>query len=283
MTRVHFWGIRGSIPSSSQKTIGYGCNTPCVSVEGLKNTSLILDAGTGIYPLGKTLVGENKNIVILMSHFHWDHIQGLPFFMPFYEKGRSIFIFSPDKTQMKLIFKDQMDGKRFPILFSDLASPPQFFSLNDPSLKDLLENKIQLKTIQNQHSCLANGIRLQIENKSLLYCTDNELDAPPHNTKRYQEFVEFCHGASILIHDCQYLDNETQVKKGWGHSFFSDVLTLGKKSQAETLVLFHHDPDRSDTELDRLQTECHNWTRNNGFPNRCVVAKEGMALSLTWQ
>lgn len=274
--KVTLWGVRGSVPSPDPTTVRYGGNTACVSVE-LDDGILILDAGTGIRPLGKELMGGDIPIYVLITHNHWDHIQGFPFFPPIYQPHRTIYIFPFKRRQQTMCsLLEQMDGAHFPVTPEELMSNYECI-LDDP-LEFLHRQGFDLSQIATNHPGGCDGYRLQHEGKSLVYIPDNELDPPYAKETEFDGFVQFCKGADVLIHDAQYLEQDMPAKHGWGHSLIGQACDLAAAAQVEQLILFHHDPDRSDDELDAIQKEARDWFNRNGHATRCTVAYEGLTF-----
>jgi phosphoribosyl 1,2-cyclic phosphodiesterase len=216
---VKFWGVRGSIPSPGPSTARYGGNTACVSIHMAGKGILVLDSGTGIRELGKSLVGGQEEIFILLSHSHWDHVQGFPFFLPMYEAGRKILLFptrlsanSPcgrclagrDQgiTQPICPLLAQMDGARFPVKPEDVPSQPKCI-LEDEMLF-LRQQGFEVTRIATNHPGGSFGYKVGRNGSSLVYLTDNELEPPGKKATQFEEFVAFSKGTDVLIHDAQY-------------------------------------------------------------------------------
>ncbi len=275
--KIKFWGVRGSVPSPGPNTYRYGGNTVCVSVNLGGKKILILDAGTGIRNLGKHLEGGSDEIFILLSHRHWDHIQGFPFFNPLYEANRKIHIFSTEQEKKMICSAiDQIDGAHFPVKSKNLPAHYRCITKKIPFyLKDY---GINLFMIPTNHPGNGYGFRIENNSSSLVYLTDNELHPPYKKTTPYEEFVQFCMGSDILIHDAQYLEKDMPKKHGWGHSLINQACELAAASNVKHLILTHHDPDRTDNELDMIQKNARVWFKRNNYKIRCTVAYEGLTL-----
>ena len=247
--QIKFWGTRGSCPGSINRSSHYGGNSSCLSVKLAHEDILILDAGTGIRNCGNSISGTPEKIHLLLSHLHWDHIQGLPFFAPLFQENREIHIYYPGNDQFKERLFSQMDGIRFPISFSELPSQIHFHT----DLSEL-EKKLNCKvtTIECNHIGECFGYRITQNKKSIVYIPDNQL----HKGKPYKHplryFVKHCKKTNILIHDSQLLPSDLPFKENWGHSLVEDVQLLAQKSKAEKLVYFHHDPDRDDESINAI-------------------------------
>ena len=292
---ARFWGVRGSIASPGRSTARYGGNTSCVSVHIAGAGILVLDAGTGIRELGKTLAGGNDQVFILLSHAHWDHVQGFPFFMPIYEVDRKIILFptrlspgSPcgrcqalrEQRNPPLIcpLLDQMDGQRFPVRVEDVPSQPQ--CVTEDEMRFLRQHGFEVTRIPVNHPGGAFGYKIRHNGGSLVYLTDNELEPPYPKVTRFEEFAAFAHQADVLIHDAQYLERDMPHKHGWGHSLVDQACRLAQAAEVKHLVLYHHDPDRTDAELDSIQQTAREWFVAQGSPLRCTVAFEGLCLEV---
>lgn len=276
---VRFWGVRGSIPSPGPLTARYGGNTPCVSIEVGGDRILILDAGTGIRELGKALAARGADIFILVSHMHWDHIQGFPFFDPIYQPSRSIYMFPLHVETIVCSLIEQMDGAHFPVSPENLPSQCQYIAENGMGF--LREHGFTVSQIAINHPGGGYGYRIETDGRSVVYLTDNELD-PPRDKKiiGFDEFIRFCRDANLLIHDAQYVEEDMPQKKGWGHSLVSQACELAEAAEVKHLVLFHHDPDRTDDELDWIQGEARSWSEKRNSMIRCTAAFEGLTLEV---
>ncbi len=279
--RARFWGVRGSIPSPGAATARYGGNTACVSIhlDGRNDRVLVFDAGTGIRELGKAIAAGPGEIFILLSHTHWDHIQGFPFFLPIYEPNRSIYVFqTPQDKDMICSLMEQMDGAHFPVNLETLPSLTQCI-FEDP-ISFLRSKGFLVSRIATNHPAGGYGFRVGHEGRAAAYITDNELDPPYRKATDFEGFVRFCQGADVLIHDAQYLDNDMPHKRGWGHSLVSQASELAAAARVKHLILYHHDPERSDSELDAIQEEARLWFRRNHPAIQCTVAYEGLIVEV---
>jgi len=279
--KISFYGVRGSIPSPGPATVRYGGNTSCVYIELDNGQGLILDAGTGIRELGKRLQETDGVINILLSHGHWDHIQGYPFFAPIYQPGRQIRVFTAageGHGQICSLF-DQIDGANFPLRTNQLPSHAECIAENAESM--LAMDNVHLQRAHINHPGGGYAYRVEEDGASCVYVTDNELEPPDKPATTYDQWVAFCHGADVLIHDAQYIASDMPRKHGWGHSLVSQVRQLAVDAEVGCLVMFHHDPDRSDTEIDFIQKENEQFFRGRRAPALSVCAAEGMQISLT--
>lgn len=279
---ITFYGVRGSTASPGPLTAKYGGNTSCVHIELESGHDLILDAGTGIRLLGNKLARKTGAANILLSHGHWDHIQGYPFFAPIYQPDRDIHVYISIEKGRKLLstLMQQMDGTHFPVRIEDLPSN------NFPKFKGIeseLYEREGIRVVKQPINHPGGGVAYRIDENgaTCAYVTDNELDPPSAPNTNYDQWVNYLHGVDVLIHDAQYTEDDMPHKHGWGHSLISQVRKLATDAEIGALVMFHHDPDRSDSELDEIQIENLNYLRSHRAPARSVCAAEGMKIQLT--
>ena len=277
--RVRFWGVRGSIPTPGPSTVRYGGNTSCVSIEFADDRVLVLDAGTGIRLLGDELARGNAEISMAVTHGHWDHIQGFPFFAPLYQPGRTI-LFGPHGRARSLfeLLIQQMDGTKFPVAGDRLPSSLSFVS--DEEFDRRTREIAAVSRLSVNHLGGADGIRVRCDGHTVVYIPDNELDPPYQPIAPFDEIVDFCRNADVLIHDAQYLEEDMPEKRGWGHSVVSQVCDLAAKAEVAHLVLFHHDPSRTDDQLDAIQDIARARLSELGSSAHCTVAYEGLMLAV---
>jgi phosphoribosyl 1,2-cyclic phosphodiesterase len=289
MLRLHFWGTRGSIPSPGSQTVRYGGNTPCVEVRTSEGWLIILDAGTGIRELGRSLIDRANGAPIqgdiFLSHGHWDHIQGLPFFAPIFQRGNHFTIWGAQTTEASVesIVRDQMSPVVFPVSFQEIAASIDFRSV----LNDTLEGRgYTVSATEVRHPGGAMGYRFADGNgrgSALVYISDNELgatekyDSPAHWR---EDLVRFVRDAGVLVHDAMYTREEYDHHRGWGHSTYHDVVALALDANVKRLVLFHHKPERSDDEVDQRVNECKALVRERGGATDVIAASEGMTLTV---
>lgn len=283
---VKFWGTRGSIPTPGPSTQRYGGNTSCVEVR-CGDSILMLDCGTGARELGLLLSrefqGRALDLHLFVSHTHWDHIQGFPFFAPAYVPGNRLNIYSlrgSDKSLEK-VFTGQMDASYFPVSLADLQAQVGFVELEGVVKVGALE----VSHMYLNHPGLAIGFRLKAGKKTLVYVTDHEsycrmLGDNEHNRKKDQEVAEFARSADLYIRDAQYSDEEYDSKRGWGHSTRSDALESAHQANVRQLALFHHDPSHDDDSIDRSLAECHQYMKQRGMEFSCFAAADYLQVTL---
>ena len=250
-----FWGVRGTLPVSRIDTVRYGGNTSCVSLSFPDGRLFIFDAGTGIKALSDALMAAKRTRIdgkILITHPHWDHINAIPFFVPFYGQGNQFEICGPahgDITVRELVSR-QMDGVFFPVTVREFAASISYRDLTEGEF-EIGGVKVRTMLLSHPGNCL--GYRLEHGGRSICYITDNELY--PKDSEFYcEEYVErladFVRASDVLITDCTYMDEEYPRKIRWGHSTVSQVADLAERARPKTLYLFHHDPDQSDAVID---------------------------------
>lgn len=272
--QIKFYGVRGSIASPGSDTVYYGGNTACVRVES-EDSLFIFDAGTGIRLLGEELLQqpESKNLHLLFSHYHWDHIQGFPFFLPAYKKDQLIYLLAAhlDEVNAHSVLT-QMTDPHFPVPSDKLEARVEVLTMKDTHL-DIGDTTI--KTCSLNHPGGGSAYILQSEQGSMAYVTDNELYPPDKPRTTYQEWVEFLTDVDFLIHDAMYLDEQRESIHGWGHSLISQTLQLAVDANVSNLVLFHHDPSRTDAQLDQIKIESREWMKQQNLNCTVYIAREG--------
>lgn len=285
--RVTFWGTRGSIPTPGARTARYGGNTPCVAVETARGDLVILDAGTGIRALGLDLVGRNNGAVsaeILLSHAHWDHIQGLPHFKPFYAPGNRVRIWGSRQgtTSLEAILRQQMDPAVFPVPLDALSAA---LTVQQVEAGEFAVGAFRVGAMRLRHPGTTLGYRLTPAGggESMAYVTDNELGpggqyGTPATWR--SDFVNFLRGVDLLIHDAMYTPDELNTHCGWGHSTYEEAVAVAAEAGVRRLVLFHHEPEHGDGEMDALLAEARQAARAGRTTVEVVAAQEGMELAL---
>ena len=267
--RISFWGVRGSIPSFFRNS-NIGGHTSCVSI-AYESQQIVCDAGTGLYPLGKSLSNKKIPLAIFLSHYHWDHIFGLPFFVPFYEKNRKIKIFGPALKQgVQQNIAQIMRPPFFPITTKEWKSNPQWCSIKESNFT-LGKCKVESRWIKHVGDTLGYQFKFPGDRR-IAYITDH------YWKKEDQQFSKWISGADILIHDTHFDRKELSQKKNWGHSAFEDVFELASKAKVKKLVLFHHDPKIEDKKLEGRLKWCRQRSTRNS--TQCIIAKEGLILDI---
>jgi phosphoribosyl 1,2-cyclic phosphodiesterase len=269
---VTFWGVRGSTPAPGAAFVRYGGHTTCVSVV-VGDRVLVLDAGTGIRPLGNALVGGSRDIFVLLTHLHADHLLGFPFFAPLYEDGRTVHLLplgeGTDRWSPLALF----DGVHYPLQSGDL--PSRIRDVDEDALAYLRRHGFDIQRQPTNHPGGAFGYRVTHDDRSFVFIPDDELGAESPVVPR-EALVAFCRGADVLCHDAQYLGSEIGERRGWGHSSVDEACALAVESEAKHLVLFHHDPDRTDDELDAVQNHAQRRLSPHGI--EVTVASQSLTF-----
>ncbi len=280
--RVTFWGTRGSIAVPGRDTTLHGGNTTCLEVDLQSGTKVIIDAGTGIRALGEKLTATEKRIDIhlLITHIHWDHILGFPFFAPIHDPSSRILIdgFPTCMKGLRHMFDNNMVDGLFPIQFDALKAEIRYLdrlSKGPLEIDDTVIDRIPL-----QHPQGGFGFRFREGERSLVFVTDNELRSDARVGSTPKEYAAFCKDADILIHDAQYTPQEIHERRGWGHSDYQGTLELAFRSNVRRLILFHHDPSRTDPEVTAITGVCQEMARQHNSPVRIEAAQENTHVEL---
>jgi phosphoribosyl 1,2-cyclic phosphodiesterase len=284
---VRFWGVRGSIPTASRETVGYGGNTPCVELQVAGVDSIFIwDGGTGLRELGRSIRERGQGVrgYLFFSHFHWDHIQGLPFFEPAYTAGNEFTLVGPAQPTADLlqILSGQMASVYFPVGLEQFGARLTFNEIGEGTA---MLGGVQFDTLSSFHPGRALIYRVIHGGKRIIYATDNELPrnwrsggaSAAHAVERLRTFFE---GADLLIHDAQYTPEELERRRGWGHSAWTDVVDLAEAAKVKRVILFHHDPDHSDGFLDSILVAVEKRVASSGAAMTCDLAREGDQIVL---
>ena len=287
MNYLKFWGVRGSIPTPGPSTARYGGNTACAELR-IDGQLIILDAGTGLRNLGNALMANDETVdaIICISHMHWDHIQGIPFFTPAYIPGNKITFFGANHEEQKLksILSGQMQPTHFPVSMGDMQAELEFNNIFADSYR---HNGIEFETIFLHHPGHALGFKFYINNKSIVYISDNEpytqaeIEQDETVATRYAQLAEFVNDADILIHDAQYTPEEYENHKTWGHSPFTFPVDLARTNSVKKLILFHHDPLHNDDVVDDILVRARAIAAKEGNDLEIIAAAEGLTLELS--
>lgn len=296
--RFKFWGVRGSIASPGPGTVRYGGNTSCIEVRA-GGQIIVLDAGTGLRPLGRALIEEFKdqpfNVTLLLTHTHWDHIQGLPYFRPMYQPQCHVRILGYEGARKGLVnvLSGQMESPYFPVLFDELPGNVQ--------IEELKELEFEVGAVRVQawfanHPGICVGYRLFTNDGSVAFFPDNEphtrLHKPlpgqkadgqaTHDFALTQEgkMIEFVRGVDALILDAQYDAGEYQDHIGWGHGCVDSAVALALKAGVKKLFLFHHDPDHDDAKVESMLAHARQLVVERKGSLQVDAAREGMAVEL---
>jgi phosphoribosyl 1,2-cyclic phosphodiesterase len=281
--RLRFWGVRGSVPVPGERVVRYGGNTACVEVTLDDGTEIILDAGTGIRELGAARSAGGRQIQILLTHLHLDHIQGLLFFPPLFDRENEITVHGPPAPGPNL---DQRLARYLsaPLSPVDLHELPARVEFAACPYDEWRVGDARIRAAIVAHRGVTLGYRISEGDTSLCYLPDHEpaLGASLVEAERgWISGMTLAAGASVLVHDGQYDDSEYTGHVGWGHSSVFDAVTFARRAEARRLILFHHDPTRDDGGLDRLGDWARDaWAQAGGDPDRLSLASEGMTLTV---
>jgi phosphoribosyl 1,2-cyclic phosphodiesterase len=280
-----FWGVRGTLPVCRPDSHRYGGNTLCVSLTYADDRLVIFDAGTGIKALSDALVAARRSRIegtIFVSHPHWDHINALPFFAPFYTSGNRFTICGPSHgdVTMRQLIAAQMDGVYFPITVREFAASLEYRDLADGTF-DVDGLRVSTMLLSHPGNCL--GYRVEINGRSICYVTDNEL-FPPDSPYYAEDYVDrlagFVGGADHVMIDCAYLDDEYPRKMSWGHSSVTPVADLAALAGVKTLYLVHHDPDQTDATIDVKLARCRERLAARGASVVVIAPTDGSAFEV---
>ena len=282
--KLRFQGVRGSYTQTGATTVKYGGNTSCVHVTLNSGQHVIFDAGTGIMSLKSFDGPKEAPLFLLLTHTHWDHINGFPFFMPIHQPNRELIICTgaeessyPDNIPLIL---GQIDSLGSPL---DLFSLPCNLNVVGQSniVTSMKDHNIHIDTKALNHPGGGTAYIIREDDLSVAYITDNELSPPGKITTSYEEWVNFLSHVDVLIHDAQYVEADMPFKHGWGHSLISQVRQLAIDAEVQTLALYHHDPERTDAELDDIQRENEKIFKGLVCPTQSITAMEGMTMEIT--
>lgn len=270
---LRFWGVRGSTPTPQRSNLRYGGNTSCVELR-TRDGIFVFDCGTGLRLLGQSLRREfGKRPIkarVFLSHFHWDHIQGIPFFSPLYSQQNhfDFHSFKSTETDVRQALEDQMLNPYFPVDMRAMLARRHFHIIGEE--KHCFDGlSITSKRLNHPQGCM--GYRIEHNGKVIVYATDNE----PGNPEGDQNVRALAQGADVFIYDSQYTPHEYKtVKKNWGHSTWEEAVNIAREADVKKLVLFHHDPDHDDKAIDAILRQSRRKFRS------ALAAKEGLTLRL---
>jgi len=286
-TKLVFWGVRGSTPTSERDTWRYGGNTPCVELTAPDGTRFILDCGTGLRMLGNRwtqMQGDSGiDAHVLVTHYHWDHIQGIPFFQPFFQPHDRFHFYSFQSKSlgpgsMRQALETQLTSPYFPVSVSMMAAERSYHEVVGGEEWDIHGTHVTAAWLNHPQGCL--GYRLDTTAGSVAYATDNEPGVPEFD----RNLRELAHEADVLIYDAQFSPEQlASTRKGWGHSSWLEAVKIAREAKVRNLVLFHHDPDSSDKMIDGFLSAARQefpatWTAAEGMS--ITLSERGVAVAL---
>lgn len=245
--QVRFWGVRGSTPAPGKDKLVYGGNTPCVEVRTTSNQILVFDGGSGIRELGRQLAaefaGQDLSLHLFLTHFHWDHIQGIPYFQPLFSPATRMDVHSWTSGQeTRRVLEGQMRTPYFPVNFADASARLSFAQMKSERVKI---GDISVESFPLNHPQGAYGYRIEADGKAIVYATDLE-----HGDVRLDRILrDHAAGADVLIYDAQYNDEEYAAHRGWGHSTWHEATRVARDARVGKLFLFHFDPAHTDAQV----------------------------------
>jgi phosphoribosyl 1,2-cyclic phosphodiesterase len=277
---IRFWGTRGSIPAPGPHTLEFGGNTTCVEVLLLNGLRVVIDGGTGLRLLGQHLLEQHDpcRFHLLLTHGHWDHLLGIPFFEPIYRESTKVIVdgWPPAFQAMTRVFDSHMGDGFFPVAFDHLKARIDY--LNNLAHGPLELDGVLIDAIRLNHPQGGLAFRFKEGRHTMVFITDNELGAA--RGRRIPEFVEFAQGCDLLIHDAQYLPAEIAERRGWGHSTYEEVVALAQQAEVHNLLLTHHDPGRTDVGVEQIVALSREMAAGGGNPHYIDAAREGACFRL---
>lgn len=278
--KITCYGARGSIPVSGPEYVKYGGDTTCLEIRSKNDEIIIVDAGSGIRRLGNDLLTEGRfQYHLIFTHSHLDHILGFPFFSPIYHEKATIHLMGCPTTQgnIRKLLSKAMSAPLFPIPFDALLANIDY----DVECRlGFQVDSIQIFPINLNHPNGGMGYKFVEDGKSFVFLTDNELGAKHRNGRPFDEYVDFAKDADLLVHDSEYLPEEYEMTRGWGHSTFTDALNLAQRARVKSFGLFHHNQNRSDAAQDGIVERCRSMLAKQKMDMHCFAPTQTDTLIL---
>lgn len=278
MVNITFYGVRGSTPCSCDANRRYGGNTSCVAIESPGRDPILLDLGTGLRFFGLTQCRSGGfRGTALVSHLHWDHVQGIPFFAPILAEGAELDVYAPAANDAEL--RDALDvfmaPPYFPVKITDLAGAFRFMAVEDTTF-DVDGASVTVAPVP--HVGLTVGFRIEVDGVSIAYVPDHQQPGVG-STEVAPSVIELCRDVDVLIHDAQFDEAEFEQRQTWGHCTVDYAVEVAAQSGAKRLVLFHHDPSHGDDRIDELTVHAAALAAERGV-QEVVAAREGLTLAM---
>ena len=277
---IRCWGSRGSIPVSGEQYLKYGGNSACLEIRTNDDKILIVDAGSGIREAGNSfLAADRHDFTLLLTHAHWDHIMGFPFFKPIFSHKTNLSIWGCPFAQssIKEMLSRVMAPPNFPVNFDAIHANILY---QDTCLDSYTLGSMIITPIALSHPNQGTGYKFEEDGKCFVFLTDNELGYKHEDGLDFQDYLNFSLDADLLIHDAEYKEEEYKKTRGWGHSVYKDALNLALDAGVKKLGLFHHNQERFDTEIDAIVNDCQEEITKRGKIIECVAVGQSMEFTL---
>jgi phosphoribosyl 1,2-cyclic phosphodiesterase len=277
---IRCWGARGSIPVSGAEYERYGGDTTCIEIRTGSDEVIVIDAGSGIRRLGNRLIREKRlSFHMVFTHVHWDHILGFPFFKPVYMRESSLRIFGCSYTRESIqgLLSRTMQSPYFPIEFADLRADLSYQEICGGPFPI---HSITVTPIPLSHPNRGMGYKFEEDGQSFVFLTDNELGYKHPGGLDFQDYVEHCRGADLLIHDAEFTSEEYPSTRSWGHSVVPDALRLATEAGVKRFGIFHHNQERVDERMDQIVEDCRRIIRDRGVAMECFALTQETEIQL---